>query len=226
MKNALYASAAALLVMSAPAFAQQMVVATTDLNIRQGPGPQYPVVGVIAADGQAQLEGCAQGSKWCMVSYDGAQGWAYSDYLVADMGGREVIVTERVAEVVPTETYTRRVESSDGAAVGGTAGMATGALAGAIIGGPVGAAIGGVAGAATGSIAGAAGEPPTPAVTTYVREHRVEPVYLEGEVVVGATLPDTVEVYEVPDYEYRYVYVNEVPVLVEPQTRRIVHIVR
>jgi len=30
----------------------------------------------------------------------------------------------------------------------------------------------------------------------------------------------------VPDYEYRYVYVNEVPVLVEPQSRRIVHIVR
>lgn len=224
MKSAFYVSAAAvLLAMSAPAYAQQAVSATTDLNIRQGPGPQYPVVGVIAVDGQAQLEGCAQGSKWCMVTYNGVQGWAYSDYLVADVSGREVILTERVAEV-PTVTYERRV-GSDAAAGGGAAGMATGAVAGAIIGGPVGAAIGGVAGAATGSIAGSIVEP-TPEVTTYVRRNRVEPVYLEGEVVVGATLPPSVEVYEVPDYEYRYVYVNDVPVLVEPQSRRIVHVIR
>lgn len=224
MKKTLYLSAAALLVMSGPALAQQAVSATTDLNIRQGPGPQHPVVGVIGADDQATLEGCAQGSKWCMVTHNGVQGWAYSDYLVADVSGTEVIVTERAAEIQPTETYTRRVES-DSAAGGATAGMATGAVAGAIIGGPVGAVIGGVAGAATGSIAGAAVEP-TPEVTTYVRNNRVEPVYLEGEVVVGATLPETVEIHQVPDYEYRYVYVNEVPVLVEPQSRRIVHIVR
>ena len=225
MRNALYVSAAAvLLAVSAPAYAQQAVSAATDLNIRQGPGPQYPVVGVLAADAQAQLEGCAQGSKWCMVTAGGVQGWAYSDYLVADMSGREVIVTERAAEIQPTETYTRRV-GSDAAAGGAAAGMATGAVAGAIIGGPVGAAIGGVAGAATGGIVGSAAEP-TPEVTTYVREHRVDPVYLDGEVVVGATLPPDVEVYEVPDYQYRYVYVNEVPVLVEPESRRIVHIVR
>jgi uncharacterized protein YraI len=225
MKNALYLSAAAaLLVMSAPAMAQQAVSATTDLNIRQGPGPQYPVVGVIGADGQATLEGCAQGSKWCMVTAGGVQGWAYSDYLVADMSGREVIVTEHVTEFVPTETYTRRV-GSNAAAGGATAGMATGAVAGAIVGGPVGAAIGGVAGAATGGIAGAAVEP-TPEVTTYVRRNQVDPVYLDGEVVVGATLPPEVEFYEVPDYEYRYVYVNGVPALVEPETRRVVYIVR
>ncbi len=224
MKNALYVSAAAvLLAMSAPAYAQQAVSATTDLNIRQGPGPQYPVVGVIGVDGQAQLEGCAQGSKWCMVSYNGVQGWAYSDYLVADVSGREMIVTERIAEV-PSVTY-ERPAGGDAVAGGGTAGMATGAIAGAIIGGPIGAAIGGVAGAATGAIAGSVVEP-TAEVTTYVRENRVDPVYLDGEVVVGASLPSNVEVYEVPNYEYRYVYVNEVPVLVEPETRRIVHIVR
>jgi uncharacterized protein YraI len=223
MKNALYVSAAAvLLAMSAPAYAQQVVSATTDLNIRQGPGPNFPIVGVIAVDGQAQLEGCAQGSKWCMVNYNGVQGWAYSDYLVADASGRQVIVTERMAEL-PTVTYERRVEG-DAAAAGGIAGATTGAIAGAVIGGPVGAAIGGVAGLATGSIAGSVDV--TPEVTTYVRSNPVQPVYLEGEVVVGATLPPSVEVYEVPNYQYRYVYVNEVPVLVEPESRRIVHIVR
>ena len=54
----------------------------------------------------------------------------------------------------------------------------------------------------------------------------MDPVYLEGEVVVGATLPETVELREIPDYEYRYVYVNGVPVLVEAETRQIVRIVR
>lgn len=226
MKNALYLSAAAaLLAFSAPAYAQQAVMATTDLNIRQGPGPQYPVIGVINVDGQAQLEGCAEGSKWCMVSYNGVEGWAYSDYLAADMSGQQVIVTERVAEIQPTETFTRRVQGNDAVAGGATAGMATGAIAGAIIGGPVGAAIGGVAGAATGSIAGSVADP-SPEVVTYVRSNPQQTVYLDGEVVVGASLPPSVDVYEIPDYEYRYVYVNEVPVLVEPESRRIVRIVR
>jgi uncharacterized protein YraI len=224
MKRALYVSAAAaLLAIAAPAYAKQVVVATTDLNIRQGPGPQHAIVGVIAADGQAQLEGCAQGSRWCMVTYEGIQGWAYSNYLVADVSGSQVILSERVTEVVPTETYTRRV--GDGAVAGGaTVGAATGAVAGAIIGGPVGAVVGGAAGLATGSIVGSVEV--TPEVTTYVRSNPVQPVYLEGEVVVGASLPSSVEVHAIPDYRYRYVYVNEVPVLVEPDTRRIVHIVR
>lgn len=224
MKNLLYVSTAAvLLAVSAPAHAQQAVSATTDLNIRGGPGPQFEVVGVIRADEQAQLEGCAQGSKWCQVTYNGVQGWAYSDYLVADVSGREMIVTERVAEL-PTVTYERQA-GSDGAAGGGVAGAATGAVAGAIIGGPVGAAIGGIAGAATGSIAGSIADP-TPEVTTYVRSNPVDPVYLDGEVVVGAQLPPSVEVYQVPEYEYRYVYVNGLPVLVEPESRKIVHIIR
>jgi hypothetical protein len=178
------------------------------------------VIGVIGADQSAQLEGCLQSSKWCQVSFNGEQGWAYSDYLVADVSGREVIVTDNAA-AVPTVTY--RTESST--AGGAAAGMATGAIAGAIIGGPVGAAIGGVAGAATGSVTSAVVDPPETA-TTYVREHRVDPVYLDGEVVVGATLPQEVVVHRIPDYQYQYVYVNGVPAMVDPGTRRIVYVVR
>ncbi|TIV09513.1 MAG: DUF1236 domain-containing protein, partial [Mesorhizobium sp.] len=51
-------------------------------------------------------------------------------------------------------------------------------------------------------------------------------VYLDGEVVTGATLPDTVELREIPDYRYRYVYVNNQPALVDPGTRRIVYVMR
>jgi len=63
-------------------------------------------------------------------------------------------------------------------------------------------------------------------VGTYISTHRLDPVYLDGEVVTGATLPDSVELREIPDYNYRYVYVNNQPALVDPGTRRIVYVVR
>ncbi|MHA6687107.1 DUF1236 domain-containing protein [Mesorhizobium sp. A556] len=44
--------------------------------------------------------------------------------------------------------------------------------------------------------------------------------------MTGATLPDTVVLGDIPDYEYRYVNVNGQPVLVEPQSRRIVYVMR
>ncbi|TIL81232.1 MAG: DUF1236 domain-containing protein, partial [Mesorhizobium sp.] len=77
-----------------------------------------------------------------------------------------------------------------------------------------------------------AGEPiepirrPPAEVRTYIETNRVDPVYLEGEVVTGATLPDTVELREIPDYDYRYVYVNGQPALVDPGTRRIMYVER
>ena len=60
----------------------------------------------------------------------------------------------------------------------------------------------------------------------YVRSNPVDPVYLDGEVVVGAAIPEAVAVYEVPQSEYRYVNVNGQYVLVEPEGRRVVYIAR
>ena len=213
-------AAAALLALSSGAFAQSSAVATTDLNVRAGPGPQYPVVGVIGAGEGATLDGCLQGSKWCQVSTASGQGWAYSDYLTGDFGGQKVVLTERPADAVPVVTY----EQPQGGG-GAVAGAATGAVAGALIGGPIGAAIGGVAGAAVGGSAEGLASPPPDTVRTYVTTNQLDPVYLDGEVVVGAALPESVVLTEVPDYEYRYVYVNGQPVLVEPQSRRIVYVV-
>jgi uncharacterized protein YcfJ len=167
-----------------------------------------------------EVEGCLEGSRWCRIAHDGAEGWVYSEYLTADFQGERVIVAERREAIeVPV------VRHEGGGATGSTVGMAGGALAGALIGGPVGAVIGGVAGAAAGGVTGTVIDPPRE-VRTYVQEQRLEPVYLEGEVVVGAGIPETVELRQIPDYEYRYVVVNEVPVLVEPNTRRIVYVMR
>ena len=215
-------TAGALLALTGAAFAQTTVTAVTDLNIRSGPGPQYPVIGLMNSGAGAALNGCLENSKWCRVDNAGAEGWVYSDYLSADFGGQVAVLTQRPATAeVPVVAY----EAPQGGG-GAVAGGVTGAVAGALIGGPIGAAVGGVAGATIGGTAEGAFSPPPETVTAYVRTNQLEPVYLDGEVVVGASLPEAVELREVPDYEYRYVYVNGQPVLVESDTRRIVYIVR
>jgi uncharacterized protein YraI len=224
MKNILTSSAAIAVVLlaSSTAFAQTAVTATTDLNVRAGPGPEYPIVGSITANGEATLSGCLENSKWCQVSAAGAEGWAYSDYLIADNAGTQIVVTERPAEMIPVATY----EASTATGAGAISGAATGAVAGALVAGPIGAAVGTVAGAATGGLTEGVLTDPDPQLRTYVVENEVEPVYLEGEVVVGAGVPDTVEIREIPDYDYRYAYINGQPVVIEPESRRIVYIVR
>ncbi|HWK64667.1 MAG TPA: DUF1236 domain-containing protein [Rhizobiaceae bacterium] len=190
------AATAALLAGVASATAASAVTATTDLNVRAGPGPQHPVVGLIGRGQPATLDGCIRDSKWCSVN--GGKGWVYSEYLVGDAGGTRVVITERPAdfgiEYIPAPE---------------TGMVASGEVTGAIVSGDVGEAI----------------EPPA-AVRSYVVDNRSDTIYLDGEVAVGATLPDTVEFREIPDYRYRYVYVNSQPVLVEPETRRIVYVVR
>jgi len=223
MKTKLLGSMAALslLAMSGAALATE-VTAVTDLNVRAGPSPQYPVVGFIGASETTQLDGCLENSKWCSVVTADGEGWVYADYLTGDFGGSTVVLSQRPAN---SEVTIVEAPRGDGGATGALVGGATGAVGGALIGGPVGAAVGGVAGVAVGGSAGAAAEPP-PEVRTYVTSHEADPVYLDGEVVVGAGIPDTVELQQIPDYDYRYVYVNGQPALVDPGTRRIVYVVR
>lgn len=111
---------------------------------------------------------------------------------------------------------------------GAAAGAATGAAGGAIVGGPVGAAVGGVTGAIVGGIIGEQAEP---RFRQYVVTQDVPSYTYSQEVRVGTTLPESgVTLYEVPaEYgatQYRYTVVNDVPVLVEPGTRRIVQVIR
>ena len=92
------------------------------------------------------------------------------------------------------------------------------------IGGPVGAVAGLAIGGATGA---AAAEEPTTEVTTYVTSNTVDPVYLDGEVVIGAGVPENVTIYEIPDQpDYRYAQINGQTVLVNPNDRQITYIYR
>jgi hypothetical protein len=65
---------------------------------------------------------------------------------------------------------------------------------------------------------------PPETVISYIDEHPADTVTFDGEVAVGSTLPSDTRLVEIPDYQYRYVQVNDVPVLVEPSTRRIVYV--
>ncbi len=110
-------------------------------------------------------------------------------------------------------------QQGGGAVTGGAAGAATGA----IVGGPVGAVVGGV----TGAIAGGIAEQQQPQFRQYVVTRRVPSYRVQQQVQVGTVLPEQgVTYYEVPaEYGvrgYRYTVVNEVPVLVDPSTRRVV----
>ncbi|MCU9848891.1 DUF1236 domain-containing protein [Defluviimonas sp. WL0024] len=190
--------------------------ATTDLNLRMGPGPNYIVSAVIPANATVEVEGCVDAANWCQVTFDGQTGWAYGDYLTTKVGEEMAVLTvDRAKTEVKTVVHEDTSERS--AAIVG----AMGAVAGALIAGPPGAAVGAVAGAATGGMAD-----PGETVTTYVTEHPVEYVYLDGEVVVGAGIPETVTIHPVPESEYSYAYVNGVPVVLNSADRTIVHIVR
>lgn len=224
-------AAAALVISGGVAFAQATAsaTATTDLNIRSGPGPEYNVVGLIGASDQTTVLGCIDGSKWCQVQHGGVTGWAYSDYLTVAVSGTPQIVTNNYATVgVPVTTYEK-----SGSEAGGAAGLATGAVGGAVVGALIGGPPGAIAGAAVGATTGAIGGTVTGAIvgppaeaTTYVVQNPVDPVYLEGEVVVGAGVPETVMLQPVPDYDYVYANVNGQLVLIDPATRQIVQVVR
>ena len=96
--------------------------------------------------------------------------------------------------------------------------------------GPLGAVVGGTVGAVTGTIGGILGVEDRPRFREYViREHHPSYRY-DSDFRVGAMLPESgVTYYDVPaDYHvsgYRYAYVNDHAVLVDPRTHRIVQII-
>ena len=201
------------------------VSATTDLNMRSGPGNNFTVVGTIPGGEMAETMGCIEDGTWCKVSYDGMEGWSYAPYLAVSVEDKAYVITERPASVeVSTVTYENTGETAENEREGAAAGVVAGSLLAYAVGGPVGGVIaGGILGGAAGS---AIAEPSTETVT-YIQSNPVETVYLDGEVAVGAGVPQTVTLYDIPDApEYRYVNINGETVLVDSSNNAIVRIIR
>jgi uncharacterized protein YraI len=194
--------------------------AITDLNIRSGPGPEFPVTGLIRANTSVAVTGCVQGSQWCTVNNGVTIGWAYSAYLTTAYSGNQVALAQPPAGLaVPPAVYNGPVPPTS---IPGPA-VAPAAPVGAIIAAPIGPQ---ASASVPVQVAPAPLQAPPLAVQSYVTANPVPQVILNGEVVVGAALPPTVAVNPVPAYQYDYVYVNGQPVLVDPVTRQIVYIFR
>ncbi|MEZ2129218.1 MULTISPECIES: DUF1236 domain-containing protein [unclassified Sinorhizobium] len=64
-------------------------------------------------------------------------------------------------------------------------------------------------------------------VRTYVMEQKAPSVVYDGDVIVGTTLPDTVQIQTIPDNSgYAYAVVNERRVIVEPQSHRVIEVLK
>ena len=109
-------------------------------------------------------------------------------------------------------------------------GAQEGAAQGGRDAGPLGAIVGGTVGAVAGTVGGILGVEDQPRFRSYVVEQRVPSYRYDSDFRVGAVLPeDGVTYYDVPaEYHvngYRYTYVNDHAVLVDPRTHRIVQII-
>ena len=62
-------------------------------------------------------------------------------------------------------------------------------------------------------------------IKEYVHKQPLASVKIPGvELNIGSTVPDTVELHEVPNVKYRYVVVDNRTVIVDPGTRKIVKV--
>jgi uncharacterized protein YraI len=214
MKSKALAAAAIVALGTGGALAQTTATATVDLNLRTGPGPIYQIVEVIPAEGEASVVGCVDTASWCELTYNGVTGWSYAPYLA--LSGEQVPLSES-----PSVSSLTVVEFDDQSGEAALVGTGLGAAVGALVAGPIGAVAGGLLAGAT------AGSAVEPEVRVYATENPVEPVILEGEVAVGAVVPQTVTAFSVPDYTaYEYLNVNGNLVVIDANTRAIVDVIR
>ena len=187
-----------------PASAVTAFSPTGHLNVRSGPGFQFPVVSQIQANVPAEITGCVSDYSWCSVALpDGTTGWASGPYLVTKATGQPKNLQVAGASlnipiVVPVNTGSNVVATP-----------------------PVGAMVG--VPHTVGIVAPIA---PPPEVITYVTRQTVAPVIVNGEVMVGAVLPPAAPVYDIPTSTYDYSYINGQRVLIEPSARKIVYVIR
>ena len=218
--------AAAATLAAAPAFANTPEArADVELTVRSGPSEFDAPIGVLAAGDTVTINGCIEGVTWCQINYGGETGWAYGQYLLIPEGEDNMVSLLSNPNEVNIATIT--VEDEDGTKANQNGAVFSGATLGTLIayaaGGP---AAGLAAGAAAGAIVGNETFEVDTDTITYVTQNPVDTVYLNGEVVVGAGLPDNVETYTIPNAAVTYLFINGLPVLVDPETNVIVDVLR
>ena len=75
------ASVVAMMILAAGAAEAAPGYATANVNLRAGPGTQYPIVAVMRAGDRVEIHGCTSGWTWCDIDWRGYRGWAAGRYL-------------------------------------------------------------------------------------------------------------------------------------------------
>lgn len=84
-------SLVALLALPHEAEAQSRAVVTTDLNMRAGPGTQFPVVNVLTGGRTVTVHGCVRNLSWCDVTTRRDRGWVSARYLTEERRRRPIV---------------------------------------------------------------------------------------------------------------------------------------
>jgi uncharacterized protein YraI len=107
MKKFGIAAAALVAALAAPTIASAATgFVTTNLNVRAGPGTQYPAVTVFPAGARVNVIGCTSGPGWCDVQGGGVRGWVSASYLDLAYDNRRVRAPAYVSRIgVPTITF-------------------------------------------------------------------------------------------------------------------------
>jgi uncharacterized protein YraI len=181
-----FASLLGAALVAGPAMAVTAYSPTGHLNVRSGPGFQYAVVNQIQANTPAQITGCVTDYSGCAVALPGgATGWASAPYLVTKAEGTPKNLQVAGAQLgIPNITPV-----NTGAAVVATP--------------PVGDMV--QVPASVGIVQPIA---PPPNVVSYLTTQTIQPVIVNGEVMVGATLPAAAPVYPIPSSPYVFSYIN------------------
>jgi uncharacterized protein YraI len=82
---------ALLLCLPLPVFAVDGYV-SADVNLRTGPGTEYPPVTLVPQWTGLQVQGCVEGYSWCDVVVGADRGWIYAQYLEYVQGGEPAYI--------------------------------------------------------------------------------------------------------------------------------------
>jgi uncharacterized protein YraI len=85
-----FAMALALLLAAGPAKAAITAYSAGTVNMRAGPGTNFPVVATIKGARQIGVHGCVQGWSWCEVTWNGRRGWVSASRINASFRSRRV----------------------------------------------------------------------------------------------------------------------------------------
>ena len=185
---------AALIASGSTAFAFTGEV-SNNLHMRTGPGEQYQIITTVDSQSDVEVHGCLEKVTWCDINWGSIRGWAAGEYIVyrSDEGIKPLPLAGDMIGI-PVVTFTAVDE---------------------IV--PVFVGVFEEFDETVTEIS------PPKQVSAYVEEQDIDTVLVQGEVAVGAVVPEKVPLYAVPESKYSFTNVNGRNVLVT-NDRKVVHI--